>query len=569
LTVLRAVDDPTDHVSIVAALRSSSFGCGDDDLLEFRQAHGSWDYRNVAPDELGPSHPVVIGMAGLRELHAQRWWQDVSGLIELIVQERKLLELGLDEGRPRDVWRRLRFVADQARQFTDAYGGDLRRYLAWVELQQRDDVRAVEVVLPESDDDAVRILTVHGAKGLEFPIVFLTGLSRGGSYENGPQVLWGTDGPEVKLSKRVKTQGFEDLAAREVSMNQAQDLRLLYVAATRARDHLVISLHHQASAKGCHAALLAPLCAAEPDLCRALDVEVDRPGGTAVEIVDSTEPASGRSDTAAPPRDEGQASRKAWEIQRAELVGPGGRPRTLAATTIATLAEEQSYRAGDQADDHSNQLTHPGGESRVGQPDPGLDKDGTDVDLPPWRRGRAGTSVGRAVHAVLQTIDFTVTYTEAQLVALVGLQAVAEGVPNRRREIAHRVRSALESDMVRDAVASGRYWRELYVGVPVGDRTLEGFIDLLIAGPDGYVVVDYKTDAVVTDADLDRAVERYRLQGATYALAVRRALGVPVARCVFLFLRADGAVAREVPDLDEAMREVEALVVNGDLSGLG
>jgi ATP-dependent helicase/nuclease subunit A len=583
LTVLRAVDDPTDHVSIVAALRSSSFGCGDDDLLEYRQARGSWDYRNVAPDELGPSHPVVIGMAGLRNLHAQRWWQDVSGLIELIVQERKLLELGLDEGRPRDVWRRLRFVADQARQFTDAYGGDLRRYLAWVELQQRDDVRAVEVVLPESDDDAVRILTVHGAKGLEFPIVFLTGLSRGGSYENGPQVLWGADGPEVKLSKRVKTQGFEDLAAREVSMNQAQDLRLLYVAATRARDHLVISLHHQASAKSCHAALLAPLCAAEPDLCRSLDVELDRPDGTAVESVDSTVPASGQADTAAPRRDEGQASRKAWEIQRAELVGPGGRPRTVAATTIATLANEQagasrrqddsnqdgSHRAGDRTDDHSDQLTHPDGEPRRGQSDPGLDKDGTDVDLPPWRRGRAGTSVGRAVHAVLQTIDFTVPYTEAQLVGLVGLQAVAEGVPNRRREIAHRVRSALESDMVREAVASGRYWRELYVGVPVGDRTLEGFIDLLIAGPDGYVVVDYKTDAVVTDADLDRAVERYRLQGATYALAVRRALGVPVSRCVFLFLRADGAVAREVPDLDEAMGEVEDLVVNSDLSGLG
>ena len=123
--------------------------------------------------------------------------------------------------------------------------------------------------------------------------------------------------------------------------------------------------------------------------------------------------------------------------------------------------------------------------------------------------------------------------------------------------------------MVRDAVASGRYWRELYVGAPVGDRTLEGFIDLLIAGPDGYVVVDYKTDAVVSDADLDRAVNRYRLQGATYALAVHRALGVPVARCVFLFLRADGAVAREVHDLDEAMGEVEALVVNSDLSGRG
>ncbi len=55
LTVLKAVDDPTDHVSIAAALRSSSFGCGDDDLLEYRRARGSWDYRATPPDELKPS----------------------------------------------------------------------------------------------------------------------------------------------------------------------------------------------------------------------------------------------------------------------------------------------------------------------------------------------------------------------------------------------------------------------------------------------------------------------------------------------------------------------------------
>ncbi|HEY2563895.1 MAG TPA: UvrD-helicase domain-containing protein [Acidimicrobiales bacterium] len=567
LTVLRAVDDPTDHVSIVAALRSSSFGCGDDDLLTYRQARGSWDYRETPPDELDPSHPVITGMAGLHQLHAQRWWQDVSGLIELVMQERKLLELGLDEGRPRDVWRRLRFVADQARQFTDSYGGDLRRYLAWVELQQRDDVRAVEVVLPESDDDAVRVLTVHGAKGLEFPIVFLTGLSRPGSFESGPQVLWGSDGPEVKLTKRVKTGGFDELATREAAMNQAQDLRLLYVAATRARDHLVVSLHHQASAKSCHAAVLGPLCAAEPDLCRYLDdgtwaASASRtgnaaPGSTGTEGLGRTGPEgavstrsqSDRVGTTAPilPEDE-QAPRRAWEEQRAQLVGPGGRPRTLAATTIAALAREKADAALDS------------------EPDPGLDKDGTDIDLPAWRRGRAGTSIGRAVHGVLQAIDLD---TGAQLDDLVRLQASAEGVPSRTRDIARRVRAALDSEIVRDAVAGDRYWRELYVGTPVGDRTLEGFIDLLIAGPDGYTVVDYKTDAVATDSDLDRVVERYRLQGATYALAVERALGVTVNRCVFLFLRDDGAVAREVDGLNAAMYEVELLVMESDRTSLG
>jgi ATP-dependent helicase/nuclease subunit A len=231
-----------------------------------------------------------------------------------------------------------------------------------------------------------------------------------------------------------------------------------------------------------------------------------------------------------------------------------GQPNPLGLTDLPSSADSQP--------DHSDL-------SDRSTSDPGRDKDGTDVDLPPWRRGRAGTAVGRAVHAVLQTIDFSGDHSVVQLGQLAGLQATAEGVPHRTADIARRVRAALDSEIVHDAVASGRYWRELYVGTPVGDRTLEGFIDLLIAGPDGYVVVDYKTDASVTDADLDRAVERYRLQGATYALAVQRALGVAVTRCVFLFLRAEGAVARDIDGLDAAMDEVEFLVLDSDRTGRG
>ena len=130
LTVLRAIDDPTDEVAIVAALRSPMFACGDDDLVEHRGADGSWDYRKPPPENL-PDGPVAAGLSSLHQLHDERWWHDVSGLIQRVLAERRLLELALDDRRPRDVWRRLHFVTDQARAFTDAYGTDLRRYLAW------------------------------------------------------------------------------------------------------------------------------------------------------------------------------------------------------------------------------------------------------------------------------------------------------------------------------------------------------------------------------------------------------------------------------------------------------
>ena len=79
-------------------------------------------------------------------------------------------------------------MIDQARAFGDAAGGSLRDYLAWATLQGTEGARVVETVLPETDDDAVRIMTIHGAKGLEFPIVVCSGMttpagaaSRGGA----------------------------------------------------------------------------------------------------------------------------------------------------------------------------------------------------------------------------------------------------------------------------------------------------------------------------------------------------------------------------------------------------
>ena len=84
------------------------------------------------------------------------------------------------------------------------------------------------------------------------------------------------------------------------------------------------------------------------------------------------------------------------------------------------------------------------------------------------------------------------------------------------------------------------------------------------AATDGLVVVDHKTSATADPAELDRRVAGYRLQGAAYAVAVGRATGEPVTRVVFLFLTPQGAVERELADLDAAMADVERLVQAGE-----
>ena len=86
--------------------------------------------------------------------------------------------------------------------YWEATSGTLREYLAWALRQGTEGARVVETVLPETDDDAVRIMTVHGAKGLEFPIVIASGMTtRAAPRRGGVQVLFpSTGGCEIRLA---------------------------------------------------------------------------------------------------------------------------------------------------------------------------------------------------------------------------------------------------------------------------------------------------------------------------------------------------------------------------------
>jgi ATP-dependent exoDNAse (exonuclease V) beta subunit len=101
----------------------------------------------------------------------------------------------------------------------------------------------------------------------------------------------------------------------------------------------------------------------------------------------------------------------------------------------------------------------------------------------------------------------------------------------------------------------------MYVAAPIDGVTVEGYVDLLADdGAGGLVVVDYKTDSVRDPADVAERTERYRLQAATYALALEAVTGRPVTRAVFLFLGHDGAHPAEVEDLDAAKSDARAVL---------
>ena len=529
LMVLRAVDDPTNSLHTVSALRTPLLACGDDDLFRFKwERKGRWNYLADQPDTVPIEDPVRAGLGYLRGLFDKRTWLAPSELLGSIVRDRRGMELGFAEGRPRDVWRRLRFVTDQARAWSEATGGTLRQYLQWVTAHTAEGARVAESILPESDDDAVRILTIHGAKGLEFPITIVSGMSTAPSGRRAPAevVFPANGGVGYRFGNKVRTDDYVEWAPIDEQMGLHERIRLMYVACTRARDHLIVSLHRKARAK---APSPKARTNAELLLSGMSDVVDDLPDAAATP--DVLRPAVVRSPLPPPPFAQ-------WTAERTSALRRAARPTTVAATA----------------------LTDEGSPDSEGEPDPGLRKRPRDLDLPPWLKGRYGTAVGRAVHGVLQTIDLA---SGTRLDEAVAAQCEAEAVPDRTGDVRRLVRQALGSPSVM-AAAGSPHWREIYACTPVDGRLLEGYIDLLYRGPDGLVVVDYKTAATSDPDALDRRVEGYRIQGASYALTVSASTAEPVTRVTFLFLTPDGAIERDLTDLAATVGEVRRLVTAGE-----
>ena len=496
LNCLKAIDDPADQVATVAALRSLAFGCSDVELLRHYESGGRFDYLRHGQGRF--QGPVSEALGALREFHEGRTWESPGRLIERFVRERGLMEAASGHPRMREQWRRYRFMVERAWQFAAAGGTSLRAFVRWVEDQVNERARVTETPVPESDEEAVRVMTIHASKGLEFPVVILTGINSN-RPNRGERVLFDRSrgAVEVRLGASgggFATPGYEDLAEWEKRMSAAEEVRLMYVATTRARDHLVLSLRRPERGG---ANSLAGRISSQMDgaigLWERIDPEVDGevPGSREARGSRRQEEASGEHTTEA---------RERWVAERERLLREMGRPSFVSATSLGRQSGE----------------------------------DKEEPDSPePWRRGRAGTSVGRAVHAVLQAIDLA---TGEGIGDRARAQAAAEGIPEREGEVARLARVAVESAVVRRAVASGRYWREVPVAAAVGGGSLHGFIDLLFEEDGELVVVDYKTDSV-SEEETHEAVGRYRLQGGAYAHSIGQVTGKRVKEVVFLYLQ--------------------------------
>jgi len=525
ITVLQSIDDPADSVALVAALRHPMFGCSDDDLLSWKAAGGQWRYKTPAPGGARET-PVADAMTALRRYHDLRWWLPVNILLDRIIRERRGVELAAAHRRPRDHWRRLRFLVDQARMFLDGGGAGLTGFIRWAREQTDRAADAIETVTPERDDDAVQILTIHGAKGLEFPIVALTGINT--VPRTRGHVMWPADGPpEVTLYKGFKTPGFGAAQQADEALDHQEELRLLYVGMTRAVDHLIVSLHHHPPRHGnpdTHAMRLSQMLAAlEAAGAIHQPAALPVPSG----VLKPADTAAGSS----------AAARRRFVTAREELLMSLVAKLPTTATGLAEAAADESQEPADPLETAASEPADP-----VVQQQP----------------ARSGATLGSTVHRALEILDLAKATGEAVDQAVAA--ACAElGVPRLSGEVRSRVQAALTAQIVRLA-AIRRHWKEVPIVAELGARVVEGFIDLIVETDDGLVIVDYKTDSVRSAADIETNAQRHAPQIRAYAEALALATRLTVAPPQLLFCRSTGANAVIVPL--ETLRDTRTRVTN-------
>ncbi len=524
MLTLRAVADPTDELALIGALRSPLYGCSDVDLYDWKVAGGRWNVFAPLPEEQA-ANPVAAAFAHLRSLAERAARVGPAELVDAIVVERRVLETALAGPDARDVWRRVRYVIDQARAWTDAGGRGIRRYLRWTRFQASEG-RASDTILPERDHDAVRIMTVHAAKGLEFPITVVGGLTTRNQGRRAMSVVWP---PGTWTLAERDNPVFESFQPLDEQMGDAERRRLLYVACTRAVDHLVVSLHRKAEPESPKYGRTRWTSASVLAAAGAVDHGARPFAG-----------APGALTAAAPgPLELPWADPAEWASERARAVAEASVRSTTSATRVAGAG---AVALPDESDLLALAV------------DAGLAKDPVDLDLPPWQRGRYGTAIGRAVHAVLQDADLA---EGRDIDRLAAAHAAAEGIFGLEPTIAALSRSALAAPIVRAAAQGAEHWRELFVVAELGDTVLEGYVDLLVRTPDGLVIVDYKTDQFGADADRAERLGRYRIQLAAYGVALETVLDEPIVGGVLVHCAADGPAEQlDVPDWPGALQAV-------------
>lgn len=555
---LTAIEWPDDELRVFATLRGPFFALSDDALLTFRKyvgADGNLHTRRLHPmHEVDREHlhedaqPVADALALLAKLHAGRNHRPAAQTITMLLKAvRAHAGIALWPTGEQALANCSR-VVDLARRFE----ANATSFRAFVERLEADAERgdAGEAPIVEEGTEGVRMMTVHKAKGLEFPVVILA--------DPTCPAAWAKPSRHVIPERRLWLQQLcgcapielLEAAAEELDREQAEAVRLAYVAATRARDLLVapvvgdgpidgwlevlnpVVYPPQDARRGSGPAAGCPAFGEDSVLDRGPEGVAPsggsvRPGlhppvahgsgivwwDPAVLELDVQEEASLRqqrvleSDKAGAAAAASEENYARWKLARDEVLAEASRP-TISVRTVTSLARDLNGSTEIQIETAPRSIAkRPGGRrfgALVHSMLAAVDLNCTRADIE-----SAGALHGRLVNATKEEIDAAVI----------------------------TVGDALSHPLIRRAAALslGSIRREVPIILRRDDGTLaEGVVDLafLEEGPDfaGWTVVDFKTDR---EFELGRP--EYSGQVALYAEAIERATSA-MARGILLVI---------------------------------
>jgi ATP-dependent exoDNAse (exonuclease V) beta subunit len=558
-TALTAVEWPDDELSVYATLKGPLFAIDDEALLEYRRLRRRLHpYRlpgaaeGAVPERLAP---IVEALSCLRELHRRRNARPAEETVaDLLEATRAHVGFVLRPWGEQALANVLR-VAEIARRYETSGGISFRGFVE----QLRDDAEgeAPEAPIVEETSEGVRLMTVHRAKGLEFPVVILADVSANLTPQR--------PGRHADPARGLCALGLAgwlpldllDHEDEELARERAEGVRVAYVAATRARDLLVVpavgddpfasdpelgasswvapvqqALYPPAERR--RASRSGPGCPVfgEDSVLRLDDqapgADNVRPGLHEIAAVDGpypvvwwdparlaldVEPLLGLrrddllKDVGGGVVEADRARHEAWQAARRAVLERGARPSLV----VQRVTEWASAPAGEPPELAA------------------IDVEVVDVSGVVERP--KGPRFGTLAHAVLATIPLDAA--RATIVETAALQARVLGASAEETAAACDVAAAVLGHPLlaraREAFARGRCRRETPVaGVGPEGQLIEGVLDLAFEDAQGWTILDFKTTA-----QAGGMLERYRRQVAMYAWLVRRAAGGDV-RAVLL-----------------------------------
>ena len=564
ISILRIIDNPRQDVALIAAMRSAVYGFSADRLAQIRTNAPNEDFYTALTLDQGEDARAFL--AELNALRRQAGEVSCQQLVWRVFEETNLLGVygAMDEGEIRRG--NLLLLAQLARDFEASGHRGLFSFAA--HLQSLEETEG-KLPRPAAGGGGVRIMSIHRSKGLEFPVVILAGLARQLNRQDMTRPILfhpklGVGPKRLDLERRLE---YPTLARQAVALQMdyemsAEELRLLYVAMTRAKEKLILSCALTGGERDLEKLILDAGSPVEPQALHQCASPAQW-----VLLAALARPEAGSLPVSGFVPAGGVEFGPAWDIRWVELSAEG----EIAVPTETVQPEQEesggapdlSARFGWQYP-YAEDVDLPSKLTATQLKGRGLDQEaGQDAPAQPeWKRefhfdrprfaaeelGLTPTQRGTALHLAMQYIDFARCGSVAQVAEEVARLVREEYLTPAQGEAAapEKIFAFFDCPLGREALAADSLRREFKFSIlaparnyfPQAGETeqvlLQGVVDCFFDGPEGLTVIDFKSDHVRGEA-LRRRAEGYRPQLQAYARALAEITGRPIHRTALWF----------------------------------